>query len=294
MSRCKPGNTPVTKGDKFSLKQYPKNDFQHKEMQKIPYASAVGSLMQVQVCTRSDLAYIVGMLGRYLSNPGMDHWKAVKRVMRYLQRTKDSTLVYRKSDQLEIIGYSDSDFVGCQDSRRSTSDYVYLLAGGAISWKSVKQTLIAPSTMATEYIVCYEASNQGIWLRNFVTGLQIVDGIERPLKLCCDNKSTVIYSNNNRSSSKSKYIDIKFLVVKERIQNNQLSIEHIETNSMIADPLTMGVLPKVFHKHVAHMGVASFDDVSVQQEFVIECSIEIDIVFCRNKGFGYLHSGYLC
>ena len=82
--------------------------------------------------------------------------------MQYLQRTKDSTLVYRKSDQLEIIRYSDSDFAGCQDSRRSTSGYVYLLADGAISWKSVKQTLISPSTMVAEYIACYVAFNQGI------------------------------------------------------------------------------------------------------------------------------------
>ena len=88
-----------------------------------------------------------------------------------------------------------------------------------MSWKSVKQMLIAPSTMETEYVACYKASNQEIWLRNFVTGLQIVDAIERPLKLCCDNKSVVLYYNNNRSSSKSKYVDIKFLVVKERIQN---------------------------------------------------------------------------
>ena len=170
--------------------------------------------------------------------------------------------MYRKSDQLEIIRYFDSDFVRCQDRRRSTSGYIYLLAGGAISWKNIKQTLIAPSTLAAEYIACYEASNQGIWLRNFVTGLQIVDGIERLLRLYCDNKSTVLYSNNNRSSSKSKHIDIKFLIVKERIQVGQLFIDYIGTNSMIADQLTKGVSPKVIHKHVAHMGVVLFDDVS--------------------------------
>ena len=102
-------------------------------MQKIPYASAIGSLMYAQVCTHPDIAYIVGMLGRYLSNSGMDHWKATKRVMRHLQRTKHYMLTYKKSDQLEIIGYSDSDFARCQDSRRSTSGYIFLLAGGAIS-----------------------------------------------------------------------------------------------------------------------------------------------------------------
>jgi len=102
-------------------------------MHKIPYASVVGSLMYAQVCTRPDMAYIVGVLGRYLSNPGMDYWKAAKRVMRYLQRIKEYMLTYRMSDQLEIIGYSDSDFVGCQDNLRSTSGYIFMLAGGAVS-----------------------------------------------------------------------------------------------------------------------------------------------------------------
>src|SRR5438270_4661111 len=84
-------------------------------------------------------------------------------------------------------------------------------------WKSVKQTLIALFTMAAEFVACFEASNQGLWLRNFVSGLRILEGIEKPLKIYCDNNSAVMYSSNNRSSSKSKHIDIKFLAVKERI-----------------------------------------------------------------------------
>ncbi|KAK4404156.1 Retrovirus-related Pol polyprotein from transposon TNT 1-94 [Sesamum angolense] len=181
-------------------------------MQKIPYSSVVGSLMYAQVCTRPDIAYITGMLGRYLSNPGLNHWRAAKKVLRYLQRTKDYMLTYRRTDQIEIIGYADSDFAGCQDSMKSTSGYIYMLAEGAISWKSAKQSFIASSIMTAEFIACYEASNQGIWLQNFVTGLHIVDSIDRPLKLFCDNKSAVLYSNNNRSSTKSKHIEIKFLV----------------------------------------------------------------------------------
>lgn len=85
----------------------------------------------------------------------------------------------------------------------------------------------------------------------------------RPLKLYCDNKSAVLYSNNNRSSTKSKHIDIKFLVVKERVQSGQISIEHIGTNSMIADPLTKKLPPKVFHEHTAQMGVVLFDNILV-------------------------------
>ena len=102
-------------------------------MQKIPYTSAVGSLMYAQVCTRPDIAFIVGMLGRYMSNPRVDHWKAAKWVMWYLKRIKDYMLTYRRSDGLEIFEYSNSDFSGCQDSKRSTSGYVFMLVGGVIS-----------------------------------------------------------------------------------------------------------------------------------------------------------------
>ncbi|RVX20917.1 Retrovirus-related Pol polyprotein from transposon TNT 1-94 [Vitis vinifera] len=114
---------------------------------KFDMKDLVGSLMYAQVCTHPDIAYIVGMLGKYLSNPSMDHWKKAKRVMRCLQRTKDYMLTYRRSSHLEIVGYSDSDFAGCLDSRRSTLGYIFMLARGVVSWKSVKQTLIASSTM---------------------------------------------------------------------------------------------------------------------------------------------------
>ena len=197
--------------------QYPKNDLEVKKMQKIPFVSAVASLMYAQVCTRSDIASIVGMLGRYLSNPGMDHWRAAKMVFRYLQRTKGYMFTYKRSDQIEIIGYSNSDFAGCQDCKRSKSGYIYLLDGGVIFCKSAKQKLIASSTMTAEFVACYEVSNHGLWLRNFVTGLRILSDIKKTLKLYCDNKSAVLYSNNNRSSSKSRCIGIKFLVVKERV-----------------------------------------------------------------------------
>ena len=84
MHRCKPHDTPVTKGDKFSLNKYPKNSLEIQEMKKIPYSLVIGSLNYAQVCMRSDIAYIVGTLSRYLSNPSMDHWKAAKLIMKYL------------------------------------------------------------------------------------------------------------------------------------------------------------------------------------------------------------------
>jgi len=209
---------------------------------------------------RPDIAYIVGVLGRFLKSPGLVHWKAVKRVMRYLQRTKDLMLTYRMTDHQVLSGYSEPDHAGCFVSGKSTWCYVYMLAEGAISWKSVKQTLVASSTMEAEFVACYEASNHAIWLRNFITGLRVLSNIDRPMRTYCDNKAAELYSKNNRSSSKSKHIDIKFLAVKDRVQSGIVSIEHISGDSMLADPFTKGIPPKVFHKHVAHMGVVLFGD----------------------------------
>ena len=121
-------------------------------MKSVPYASAVGSIMYAQVCTRPDLAFVTGMLGRFQSNPGPDHWKAAKKVLRYMQGTKDFMLTYKKSDNLEVIGYSDSDLAGCVDSKKSTSGYIFTLAGGAISWKSSKQTIVASSKIGRAHV----------------------------------------------------------------------------------------------------------------------------------------------
>ena len=130
-------------------------------MERIPYASVVGSLMYAQTCTRPDISFAVGMLGRYQGNPGLDHWKAAKKVLRYLQGTKNYMLTYRRSNHLEVIGYSDSDYAGCVDTRKSTFGYLFLLAEGAISWKSAKQSVIVASTMEAEFVACFEATVQG-------------------------------------------------------------------------------------------------------------------------------------
>ncbi|CAM8934315.1 unnamed protein product [Rhodiola kirilowii] len=116
MKNCSPSVAPIVKGDRFSLDQCPRNDIEREQMKNIPYASAVGSIMYAQVCTRPVIAYAVGVLGRYQSNPGIDHWKAAKKVLRYLQGTKDYMLMYRRTDNLEVVGYSNYDYGGCIDS----------------------------------------------------------------------------------------------------------------------------------------------------------------------------------
>ncbi|XP_075083528.1 secreted RxLR effector protein 161-like [Nicotiana tabacum] len=133
MNNCSAGIVPIQKGDKFCLMQYPKNDVERKGMESITYSSIISSLIYAQICTRPDISLAVGMLGRYQSNPGIDHWKAAKKVLRYLKGSKDYMLMYRRSKNLEVVGYSDSDFAGCIDTRKFTFDYLFQLAEGAIS-----------------------------------------------------------------------------------------------------------------------------------------------------------------
>ncbi|XP_058211498.1 secreted RxLR effector protein 161-like [Rhododendron vialii] len=178
-------------------------------MDEIPYASALGSLMYAQTCTRPDISFAVGMLGSYQSNLGMEHWKVVKKVMRYLQGTKDYMPTYSKSDHLDVIKYSDSDFASYHDSRKSTSGYVFLLAGGTVSWKSVKQSIIASFTMEAEFVACFEATSHALWLRNFISGFGVVDSIARLMKIYCDNSATVFFCKNGKYSSGSKHMEVK-------------------------------------------------------------------------------------
>jgi hypothetical protein len=165
-------------------------------------------------------------------------------------------LTYKKSDApLKIVDYSDLDFAGCLDTEKSTSGYIFTLANGAISWKSSKQTIATSSTMYAEFVACYEATGQAEWLKKFVPGLRVVDSIEKTLKIYSDNEPAVQYSYNNKKSNPSKHINIKYYVVKEKIQDHTISLEHISTKQMLADPFTKGLPPNVFKEHVAGMGL---------------------------------------
>jgi hypothetical protein len=253
MHKCSPSPAPIVKGEKYGDWQCPRNQYEIDQMKAVPYASAVGSLQYCQVCTRPDLAFVTGLLGRFQSDPGLEHWKLVKKVLRYLQGTKGLMLTYRKSEYLKLIGYSDSDYAG--EDRKSTSGYIFTLAGGAISWKSSKQTVTTSSTMYAEFVACYEASGQVNWLKKFLPGLKVVDDINRPLKVYCDNYPALEYAHNNRSSGAAKHIDIKYYVVKDRVRDQLMTLEYISTTKMLADPLTKGLPPNVFKEHVAGMGL---------------------------------------
>ena len=150
MQDSKALNVLIPVGVKLFVEQCPKTQEEEEDMSHVPYASAMGSLMYAMVYTRPDIAHAVGVLSRFMSNQGKDHWTEVKRVFRYLRGTSDYGLCYQGRPGLErvldIRGFDDVDWAGDLDQRRSTSGYVFSLFGGAVSWMSKRQSIVALST----------------------------------------------------------------------------------------------------------------------------------------------------
>jgi hypothetical protein len=242
----------VIKGDVFHKTQS-RNEVSA-EISK-EYASAVGRIMYSMVCLRPDISFIAGMLGRYQQNPSWIHWQAVKKVLRYLRRTRDFMLVYKRSDTLEVVGYSDSDLAGDRDDRKSTSGYVFMVAQGAVSWKNGKQGQNASSTMEAEYIACHTAAKHAIWLKQFISELKIVDSIHRPLVIFCDNQAAVKYVKNDYITNENKHIDLKYHCVIDYVKREIIDILHKSTTENIADPLTKGLSVTTFQGHRMGMGL---------------------------------------
>lgn len=129
-------------------------------------------------------------------------------------------LIYSYVNNLELIAYTDSDLAGGVDDRKSTNGYIFLLAGGVVSWKNYKQTSISSSIMESEFVGCYIATMQVSWINNLIRCMKVVDSIERPLRIYCDNKAAVFFSKNNKRSFACTLIDIKYLKVRDEVKKN--------------------------------------------------------------------------
>jgi len=163
------------------------------------------------VCTRPDIAYAVGVVSRFLANPGKEHWKAVKWILRYLRGTTKKCLCFGNG-KLELSGYTDADWAGDKDSRKSISGYVTTFAGGAVSWQSKLQKCVALSTTEAEYIAATEACKEMLWMKNFLLELGVN---QDKYVVLCDNQSTIHLAKNPSFHSRSKHIDIRHHWIRE-------------------------------------------------------------------------------
>jgi len=195
----------------------------------------------------------VGLENRFQSNPGLQHWDAVKRILRYINRTVNLRLYYQ-GEVLELRSYSDADWAGDLDQRKSTTDYVFTLRGGAVSWGSKKQTSTTMSIAKAKYIACSTVVQEALWLKYFLTDLEII-GEKEPIPMNVDSTSAISMVNEQKFSSLSKHVEIKYHFIREKAEKNDIEIFYMPSEELMADALTKALPAEVFARHVMRMGL---------------------------------------
>ena len=251
MEGAKSISTPLPPYVKLSALDSPQTKVERTEMVKIPYASACGGLMYAMVATRPDIAFAVGVISRYMANPGKQHWEAVKGVMRYLKGTQDLCICFGRQDA-KVHGYVDSDYAGHPDNRKSTTGYVFTFMGGAVSWISRMQRCTALSTTEAEYVAASEACKEALWLSRLVADLGCTKHI--PL-LHCDNQSAIQLARNPVFHSKTKHIDVKYHFIREVIEDKLVQLVKIHTDDNPTDLLTKSLRSERFAYCRGLMGI---------------------------------------
>ena len=241
MENAKSVATPVSSGVKL-VKATEKDELIDAGL----YQSAVGSLQYLSTMTRPDISYAVSNVAKFCSKPTKEHWTAVKRIIRYLKGTQNYGLLYKKADSSTCIGFSDSDWAGDADDRKSTSGYIFQVGGTAISWKSRKQSCVALSTAEAEYIALSQAAQEAIWLRQLNTDLQ--GESPPPTVVYEDNQAAICMSKNPESHGRSKHIEIKYHFIREQVTKKNIEVKYCQTENMVADMLTKGLGKERFEK----------------------------------------------
>jgi transposase InsO family protein len=250
MSDCNPISTPVETGKRFERLT---EDAETVDV-KI-YQAAIGSLNYAAIATRPDISLAVGLLSQHMVRPGKEHWSGVKRILRYLKGTLDLGLKFEatSSDDFVLHGYSDADWAGCPESRKSTSGQLFKLGNSLISWRSRKQSIVALSTTEAEYVALCDATQESVWLRQLLRDI----GHEQrnATTIHEDNQGAIVLSQNPKDHTRTKHIDIKFHFIREKVAGKELEVVYCGTTDMIADALTKGLPKPSFEKFRARMGV---------------------------------------
>jgi hypothetical protein len=207
------------------------------------------------ICCAPDIAYVVGVLACFISKPRQEHWVRVKGVLQYLKQTADYGIIYGLEDA-SLEGYTDSDYAADPDKRRSTGAYVFLLAGGAISWGSKLLPTVATctSTMEAQYMANGIGAKEALWLRKVMETLY---GVAVSVQMYCDNVGALAQMHNPVGHQKAKHIDVLHHFLRERVARGKVKVEYVATENMVADLLTKAVGKQQHEKFSKAMGLTS-------------------------------------
>jgi hypothetical protein len=251
MSTCTPLTIPADPCCRLSPEMSPQNKEEEDEMKAVPYREAVGSLMHIMVMTRPDIAYAVGQVAQYAQKPGKQHWRAVKRILAYLIKTKNFGLHFGNTST-SLIGFCDADYAGDLQTRRSTSGFVFIHLGGPVSWASRRQPCVALSTTEAEFVAAADATKEAVWFQQLLSEL----GIDaRSTTIYCDNQSAIALVNNPTFHQRTKHIDVRLFYIRELQESKKVNIVYLNTEQQIADILTKPLAAPRFEKLRDALGV---------------------------------------
>jgi len=215
------------------------------------YQQMVGSLMYLACFTRPDISYAVNQCAKYMSNPGPTHVTAAKRIFAYLAGTRDLKLTYTRSTEPGvgnvITSYADSDHAGDPDSRRSVTGYVCMLNGGAVSWQSVRQQVVALSSAEAEYYAASVAGTDVTYLRRLLSDLGYAQGA--PTILYEDNMACIYMSCSSAMYHKARHIDTRVYHLRELCRRGEMKLEKVASEFQAADSLTKSTPRPLFVAH---------------------------------------------
>jgi len=219
-----------------------------------PYRALVGSLLYLAVCTRPDIAYAVGALARHMAQPTTEHWQAAKGVVRYLAGTVEYGIVYGDSNST-LFGYSDADYGGDLDTRRSTTGYVFKVAGGAVSWSSKLQKTVAVSTTEAEYMAAAASVKEALWWKSISVDLQLGSTAYQPVLIFTDNQAALQLVKNPILHQRAKHIDVQYHFSRQRVQLQHVRFNWCPTKDMVADIMTKPLPRDKLQRFRLDMGV---------------------------------------
>ena len=234
LQNCKPTHSPADANSKLHMM-----DEDEEFVPRHPYREIVGSLMYAMVCTRPDIADAVGSVAKYCEKYSNEHWIAAKRIAKYLKTTSKYALNYGGNNSSGLVGYADANWASDPDTRKSTTGYVFLLNGGAVSWNSKRQSTVATSSTEAEYMSLYSAVQEAIWLRRLLKDVNY--DTNGAIKIYQDNQGTIALAKNPTFHNRTKHIDIKYHFSREQVKSGNVELEYVSTNNMIADALTKPV-----------------------------------------------------
>ena len=226
------------------------------------YAKLLGELQFLTNATRPDIAYAVNRLSAYTANPSLKHVRAAKQILRYLKGTKSLAIKYSAQSDEGLLqenknlmhGYADAAYAN-MDDYKSTSGYVFIVGGGAITWRSKKQTTVALSSTEAEYVALSEAGREACWLQNLYDEIGYTQ--ESPILITGDNDGSIAMARNPQFHKRSKHIGIRWHWVRDLVQKNIITIESCRDPEQTADVLTKPLARQKHQKHLNEMGLIS-------------------------------------